>query len=102
MSLHFKSSRALVAAALIGAIGLGTAYWQARAVGQEEKPVIKQQQVHQAEQLSAAFRHAAEVAMPSTVTIRSKAKAHAITKKGHGPHESGQSLQGNPVRGYVP
>ena len=110
MSSHFRfpavwqSSRAWVAVGLVTALGAGTAYRQTRAVGEEEKPAVKQKQVHQAEQLSAAFRHAAEVAMPSTVTIRSKAKPHAIAHKEKGGNRPGRGnpFKGTPFEGMFP
>src|SRR5271170_705362 len=76
MSRHLPGSRTLALFALIGLLAVGASRWQVGAVGQEKPAAIKPGQVHQAEQLSAAFRHAAEVAMPSVVTIHSKTKGH--------------------------
>ena len=88
-------------------MGAGTAYRPKKAhapIGEEEAPVIKQKQVHQAQQLSAAFRHAAEVTMPSTVTIRSKARPHAITRKDKGGNRPGRAnpFKGTPFEGMFP
>ena len=52
---------------------------------------IKPGQVHQAEQLSAAFRHAAEVAMPSVVTVHSKIKGHVAKHIKANPHSKRDS-----------
>jgi len=86
-------------AALLGVIvtlGLvGTALWQRGAVGEEARKETSDKPVHQAQQLSAAFRKAAETAMPSVVTVRAKTKAHTV--KGMHPRrgEKGE----NPLKG---
>ena len=91
-----------IAVALVSALGATAAYRQTRAVGQDESPIIKPKQVHQAEQLSAAFRHASEVAMPSTVTIRSKARPHAIARKGENRPGRANPFKGTPLEGMFP
>ena len=98
MSRQLPGSRTLVLLALIGLMAVGASRWQSGAVGQEKPAVIKQGQVHQAEQLSAAFRHAAEVAMPSVVTVHSKSKAHVAKHAKVNPHSKRNGGE-NPFKG---
>ena len=97
MSRQLPGSRTLVLLALIGLLAVGASHWQTGAVGQE-KPAIKAGQVHQAEQLSAAFRHAAEVAMPSVVTVHSKTKGQVAKHTKVKPHAKGEEGD-NPFKG---
>jgi serine protease Do len=103
MSRHVRSSRTLVALALIGLLAVAAGRWQPGAIGQEKTVSIKPGQVHQAEQLSAAFRHAAEVAMPSVVTIHSK-KGHVVKHakvNPHARHNGGENpFKGTPWEGF--
>ena len=99
MSRQIPGSRTLVLLALVGLLAVGASHWNSGAVG-EEKPAIKQGQVHQAEQLSAAFRHAAEVAMPSVVTVHSKAKGTMGKVAKANPHSKQKPHNGeNPFKG---
>ena len=102
MSRPLSGSRTLVLLALIGLLAVGASRWQTGAVGQEKAAVIKPGQVHQAEQLSAAFRHAAEVAMPSVVTVHSKSKGHVAKHAKVHPHSKrgGENpFKGTPFEG---
>jgi serine protease Do len=102
MSRHLPGSRTLVLLALIGLLAVGASRWQTGAVGQEKAAAIKPGQVHQAEQLSAAFRHAAEVAMPSVVTVHSKSKGHVAKHAKASPHSkrNGENpFKGTPFEG---
>jgi serine protease Do len=88
--------------ALVGLLAVGASRWQTVAVSQEKAAVIKPGQVHQAEQLSAAFRHAAEVAMPSVVTVHSKSKPHVTKHAKANPHSrrNGENpFKGTPFEG---
>src|SRR6266480_2470900 len=87
------SARLAVLFGLIVALGSGAALWHGGAIGQEAKKEVSQKPVHQAQQLSTAFRKAAEVAMPSVVTVRSKTKAHAVHRSSKGQ---------NPLKGQNP
>jgi len=98
MSRPLSGSRTLVLLAMIGLLAVGASRWQTGAVGQEKAGAIKPGQVHQAEQLSAAFRHAAEVAMPSVVTVHSKSKGHVIKHANGNPH-SRHNGGDNPFKG---
>jgi serine protease Do len=86
MSRPLPGSRTLLLLGLIGLMAVGASRWQTRAVGEEKPAAVKPGQVHQAEQLSAAFRHASEVAMPSVVTVHSKSKAHVTKNAKASPH----------------
>ncbi|HEX4143293.1 MAG TPA: Do family serine endopeptidase [Pirellulales bacterium] len=102
MSRPIAGSRTLFLLALIGLLAVGASRWQTGAVGQEKAATIKPGQVHQAEQLSAAFRHAAEVAMPSVVTVHSKSKAHVTKHTKVNPHSkrNGENpFKGTPFEG---
>ena len=102
MSRQIPRARTLVMLALIGLLAVGASRWQSGVVGQEKASAIKPGQVHQAEQLSAAFRHAAEVAMPSVVTVHSKSKAHVAKHTNANPHarRNGENpFKGTPFEG---
>lgn len=76
--------------ALLVVVGVGAAWWQTgavrQAVGQEgAKPAVSQKAVEHAQELSRAFRKAAEVAMPTVVTIRSKTKSQAVRSNRSSP-----------------
>jgi len=72
--------RIVLLLALLTAAGLGTAWQRTRAVGEEPKKEVNQAARRHAEQLSEAFNTAAEIAMPSVVTISSKTKTHPVVK----------------------
>src|ERR1700682_4697517 len=84
MSGSITSGRARLAVVfgLMVVLGCGAALWHGGAIGQEAKKEVSQKPIHQAQQLSTAFRKAAEVAMPSVVTVRSKTKAKPMGLKG--------------------
>src|SRR5689334_3425873 len=98
MSITRTYGRARLAALLgvVVASGLvGTALWHGGAVGQEARKETSDKPVHQAQQLSTAFRKAAETAMPSVVTVRAKTKAHAAKGMTGRRGEKGE----NPLKG---
>ncbi len=92
----FHGYRLAAALALIAAVGLGVAIERSGATGNERHEVDPTTLRH-AEQLSAAFHNAAEIALPSVVTIRSKTKAQPVAS------HRGQTPQGpqgeNPFKG---
>ena len=74
-----KSPRIMAGIALLIAAAVAVGCWQSGAIGQEGgKPQIQQKAVDHAIALSTAFRKAAEVTMPTVVTIRSKTKAQTV------------------------
>ncbi|MBI3837794.1 MAG: Do family serine endopeptidase [Planctomycetia bacterium] len=91
------NSRIVVLLALLSALGLGTAWQRSGAVGEEPRKEVNPTARHHAEQLSEAFNNAAEIAMPSVVTIYSKTKAHPVAKDrgGSNPFKGGD----NPFKG---
>jgi len=95
-------SPALAAVALAGLLAVGAGRWQSAAVSQEKAPPVKPAQLHQAEQLSAAFRHAAEVAMHSVVTVHSKVKPHAVKHTKGNPHSRPNGNEADPSNGENP
>ncbi|HTU24844.1 MAG TPA: Do family serine endopeptidase [Pirellulales bacterium] len=108
MSRQLPGSRTLVGLALIGLMAVGATRWQPGVVGQEkasEKATsVPTKELHQAQELSAAFRHASEVAMPSVVTVHAKTKPHvAKNTKGngspHGRRGGADPFKGTPFEG---
>ncbi len=75
----FRGYRLLAALALISAVGLGVAIERSGATGNE--PQVNPTTLRHAEQLSAAFHNAAEIALPSVVTIHSKTNAHPVANQ---------------------
>jgi serine protease Do len=71
----------LMGLALVAALGLGAALQRSGAIGDEPRnKEINPTALRHAEELSDAFANAAQVAMPSVVTIRSKTKPHALAR----------------------
>jgi len=96
--MKFREVRRTIAAlGLIVALGFGAVAWHAGAVGQESKPEINEKSVRHAQELSQAFRKAAEVAMPTVVTVRSKSKGVTV-KKGRATPKRGEPGE-NPFKG---
>ncbi len=90
----FRGYRVTAALALVAAVGLGVAIERSGATGNAPKEVNPVTLRH-AEQLSAAFHDAAAVALPSVVTIRSKAKAQPVANNGRNRMPQGE----NPFKG---
>ncbi len=91
--LHGKS-RIIILGALLAAFGAGLVIERNGAIGEEPKKEVNTAALQHAQALSEAFNNAADIAMPSVVTIRSKVKAHPVTK-GRGPAARGE----NPFKG---
>ncbi len=98
-------SKLLAATALTGLLTLAWIGWQSPRVSetslaiganlaQAQQPADKETKAH-ANALSRAFRKAAEVAMPSVVTVRSKIKAKVVKRELRGR----QGPQDNPFKG---
>ncbi|REK15773.1 MAG: Do family serine endopeptidase [Planctomycetota bacterium] len=76
----FSGYRALLPVAIVSALVLGIALERSGAVGDEPRATeVDPTTLRHAEQLSAAFHNAADIAMPSVVTIHSKMKAQPVT-----------------------
>ncbi len=85
--------------AAVGAIAVGFGTVRQGAIGQDGPNVAKKEPVVQAQALSTAFRKAAETAMPTVVTIRSKTKAQAVRRNTR-PGQGGMPRGGeNPFKG---
>ncbi len=97
----FRGYRLLAAVALISAVGLGVAIERSGAIGNEPHKVNPTTLRH-AEQLSEAFHNAAEIALPSVVTIHSKTNAHPVTnQRGHSQLPPGENpFKGTPFEEY--
>ena len=96
MSVSRLSSkpRIVILAALLAACGAGLAIERSGAIGEEPKKEVNTAALRHAQELSEAFNNAADIAMPSVVTIKSKVKAHPVTK-GRGTTPRGE----NPFKG---
>jgi serine protease Do len=81
--------RVLALLALLAAIGLGFSLARTGAIGDEPRATeVNPTTLRYAEQLSEAFHNAADIAMPSVVTIHSRAKAQTVrgnTRRGEDP-----------------
>jgi len=80
----FRGYRLWAALALVSAVGLGAVIERSGAIGDEPRTEVNPTTLRHAEQLSEAFHDASAVAMPSVVTIRSKAKAQPVANSGRG------------------
>jgi serine protease Do len=69
-----------------------------RAAGEESPAAVDAAALTHATALSRAFRHAAEVATPSVVVVRSETKARQVNVE-RGPRGRGRQEQGNPFEG---
>ncbi len=87
-------SRILVPLALLAALGAGLAIERSGAIGEEPRKEVNPASLRHAQELSEAFNNAADIALPSVVTIRSKIKAHPVAK-GRGTTPRGE----NPFKG---
>jgi serine protease Do len=120
-SLFRKAAVASAIFTSVCALAWGVAGWPRGAVGEESPPsrqssgtetpvsvnrstgddVASEKVANPANALSRAFRHAAEVAMPSVVTVRSKTKAQvAMAPRARGNNNNGNNGRGvNPFKG---
>ncbi len=90
------NARIFVLLVLIAGVGLVAAFQRSGAIGDEPRKEVNPTALRYAQELSEAFHNAADIAMPSVVTIRSKAKAHPVAKsRGGGPTPRGE----NPFKG---
>lgn len=87
-------SRVVLLLAIVSVLGAGIAIQRNGAVGEEPQKQVDPAALKHANALSEAFNKAAEIAMPSVVTVRSKAKAHPVAK-GRGAQPRGE----NPFKG---
>jgi len=86
-----------MAALLLVAVAGGAALVRSGAVvGDEPRKEVDPTALRQAEALSQAFHNAAEIAMPSVVTIRSKTKAHPVAK-GRNTPRGDNPFKGSPL-----
>jgi serine protease Do len=93
-------SRVVAVFALLGALGAGIAVQRSGAIGDEPRKELNPAALRHAEELSDAFNNAAEIAMPSVVTVRSTVKAHPVVKSNRGTSPRGDSPRGeNPFKG---
>jgi serine protease Do len=83
-----KHPRLAVATALLVAVVSLAAWQRTSAVGQESETAPNPAALEHANMLSEAFNHAAEVAMPSVVTIYSKAKSQAVSNPSRAPGQN--------------
>ena len=92
------NSRVVALLALCAAVGLGAALQRGGAIGNEPRKEVNPTPLRHAQELSDAFHNAAEVAMPSVVTIRSKTKVHPVGR--HVPKGENRPQRGdNPLKG---
>jgi serine protease Do len=87
-------TRLVAAFALLGALAAGVAIERSGAIGDEPRKEINPAALRHAQELSEAFNNAADVAMPSVVTVYSKTKAHPVAKS-RGARPPGE----NPFKG---
>jgi serine protease Do len=90
-------SRYLGLLSVVAAVALALVWQRGGVIGQEAKKEVNPAAVRRAEELSEAFHNAAEVAMPSVVTVVSKVKAQPVGRaRGNG----GNGAKGeNPFKG---
>ena len=83
-SPFYKHSRSLMMVAVVAALASALVWQHSRVVGQEPKKEVNPANLRHAEALSEAFHSAAEMTMPSVVTIVSKTKAHPVARSRSG------------------
>jgi serine protease Do len=93
-----KHPRIAVAAALLIALGSIAALERTGAIGQEAAKEPNPAALQHASMLSEAFNHAAEVAMPSVVTIYSKTKSQPVS--GARPGNGRNPFKGTPFEEF--
>lgn len=97
--LHRPRNRAWAIVALATALALGGAVWQRHSVA-EDRDRAPDAAIEHADQLSSAFRKAAESAIPTVVTIETRSKPRASS--GNGRQFRGENPFGggeNPFKG---
>ncbi len=97
------NSRVVALIALCAALGLGAALQRGGAIGEEPRKEVNPTPLAHASELSDAFHNAAEVAMPSVVTIHSKTKAQpvAANRTPKGERQRGDNpLKGTPFEDF--
>ena len=103
---HIRShaGRSAVAAfALLATATLGVSIWQGRTTAQEaaDRSPATAEARHQANNLSTAFRKAADVAVPTVVTIESRTKPKVVRSNNRDENQNPNPNQ-NPFRGQNP
>ncbi len=92
----FHGYRLLAAVALVSAVGLGVVIQRSGAIGDEPRATeVNPTTLRHAEMLSEAFHNAADIAMPSVVTIHSKMRAQPVVNNRGGNLPQGE----NPFKG---
>jgi serine protease Do len=94
------TARAAAVLAVFAALGLGAALQRSGAVGDEPKKEVNPTPVRHAQELSDAFHNAAEVAMPSVVTIHSKTKNHPIARSRGTTPRGDNPFKGTPFEDF--
>jgi serine protease Do len=91
---------AMAAVALLAAATFGVGVWQGRTTAQEQSQAPASAEArHQATNLSTAFRKAAEMAVPTVVTIETRTKPQ-VARDLHGNKDSDDRFHGqNPFKG---
>lgn len=97
---RFSRNRLMAALALVMAVGLGVAIERSGAVGTEVTKEVNPTTLRHAQQLSEAFHTAAAIAMPSVVTIHSKAKAQPVVSNRQGMPQGENPFKGTPFEDF--
>ncbi|HVX09778.1 MAG TPA: Do family serine endopeptidase [Pirellulales bacterium] len=100
---HIRSrarQSAIAAVALLAAATFGASVWQGRTTAQEQTQAPASVEARQqANSLSTAFRKAAEMAVPTVVTIETRTKPH-VTRDLRGKKDGEEQFRGeNPFKG---
>jgi serine protease Do len=95
----FHGYRLAAALALVAAVGLGALIERSGATA-NAPPEVDPTTLRHAEQLSEAFHNAAAIAMPSVVTIRSKAKAHPVANNRGNGQQGENPFKGTPFEDF--
>ncbi len=83
-SPFYKHSRSLMMVAVVASLASALVWQHSGVVGQEPKKEVNPANLRHAEALSEAFHSAAEMTMPSVVTIVSKTKAQPVARSRSG------------------
>ena len=97
---RYDGYRLLAVVGLVAAVGLGFVLQRQGAIGDEPRKQVNPTTLRYAEQLSEAFHNAADVAMPSVVTIRSKSKAQPVAKGNGGLPRGENPFKGSPLEQF--
>lgn len=96
-----KHPRVVVAVALLAAVAAAAAWQRPGAIGQEPRREVNPEALRHAQSLSEAFNGAAEIAMPSVVTIHSKTKAQPVSRNGSPRGKKGENpFKGTPFENF--